>query len=763
MALLNPDKLTDQYKKALTGMRTYWDPFDEYERISRNRPHPKVVAAKLPTVTDGTLAGIIIAQPKRIIQRIPTGGIVSVDQPELAEIADYIWQNEIIPNANTNGDVIQKSWVMMSKALTYGCAASYAFFKSDGDYFGSDFKIIYIKDIILERGKVFGPDCNVLYMRQWYTELDIQRIIDKERKLAKRSKRRKDAESYQSTWNIKRLKELKRTQAKAKDPSGLNPSEKEKSPDAKFIQIIHAFQKGIKQPFYSFSPDLPEDQDLVRTWVNPDPRGKMPINFLYADIDLSNPLGRGHVELSGGMQNLIDSEVQSFQLMQKLMLNPPLMKWGNNIRGATVKYKPNAVWDMGSDPNSKIEPVDIKNYAIENFANNYGMMKNQVLALTHNQETGVGGTETGGTQSKTHAGVQQVNQVIGFDDNYMRKQFESWYQDNAECMLNLHFALNMGTRDIDLTEDWLQEKMPNMQPNQAVDINEEKKQATIAYGQVKTRLKFKVDPTSSEDVDTDTQVEHLKELLNEASSNPYLYYYMLNDGFQMKLGEAYRNLFKRLGVEGIDKIIVKMPTDDPSAQQLRGVLNPLYDKPKIDVSYQDLPPMGQIQAAANAGITLSLADVLAGPVIDPNVRGTGQNAAIPGIQDPIMNPAYAQPAPQPEAIPATPPGMATQPTTQVPTGANEPAPPQPGIAPAALPQGPPPPQAPLPPQAPQAPLPPQGAPPEGPRLSPEDTQLAHELLKAGYSPQQVVDAIDLMHQGKNQQEILQAIGQPGAK
>lgn len=779
MPILDPDKLKGDFETAHTAMRTYWDPFYEYERIARNRPHPKVVAAKLPTVTDGTLAGIIIAQPKRVIQRLPTGGLTSVDQPDLAEIADFIWNNEIIPHATTNGDMLLKSWIMMSKALTYGMQFSYQFFRNYGNGFAADFKVPYIKDLILEKGKVYGPDCNILYLRQWYTPGDIKQIIDREGRLTTRSKRRKDSQQYESPWDIPKLKELF-DMAHPKDPDALTPTESEKSPAAKFIPLIHAFERGVGRIFYTFSPDLEDGENCVREKKNRNPTGAMPISFLYADIDLSNPLGRGHVELSGAMQNMIDSEVQSYQLLQKIMLNPPVMKWGDNIRGSTVKYKPNAVWDMGNDPASKIEVVDINNEAIKNFPNNYGLMKSQILALTHNQESAVS-SDSGNTQSKTHAGVLQQNSVIGFDDNYMRRQFGYWFQDNAENMLNLHFAESDGKQEIELTKDFLAEQAPNLeqQPKQ-VTMDEAKKQAVVDYGKIKdNKFKFRVDPTTAEDEDTDSQLQQLNTLLQETSSNPYIYYYMLNDGYQLKLGEAYKDMFKRLGVEGIDKIVVKLPDDNTGqAEQLRGVMNPLYDKPKVDVPYIALPPAGQIQAAANAGITLTTADVLGGPVLDPNIRGVETPVSDPNVQIAVPNPEYggqgvgtggaipaAGPASAPTA-PATPP-PATQPDTKVmtpPPQSPAQATPAPhpgltrngvgGLMPASA-AG----QASAMQPTPSKPMPQPG----GKKLTPEDQQLAREFLAAGYSPQQVVDALVLVNHGRSHDEVLQAIGPPGGQ
>jgi hypothetical protein len=738
MSLLNPNTLKADYDPALTAMKTWWENFNEYERLARNKPHPKVIAAKLPTVTDGTLAGVINRQPKRIIQQIPTGRVKSPEEPDLADIADYIWQNEVIPHVSYNGDMIQKSWIMAKKALTYGCSVSFSFFKNAGDYFGADFSIPYIRDIIFERGQSYGPDCNVLYFRQYYTPSQIQLIIDKERRLSRKAKARQkndpSEEGYDASWNVNRLKYLKdKLAAKEKEADSRTPAERDKSPSGGLIEIIHALQTGVGAKFYSFSPDMVDGKNVVRTKVNPDPRGKMPVDFLYADIDLSNPLGVGYCEMSGGMQNMLDSEVQSYQLIQKLMLNPPVMKWGKGIKGSTIKYKNNAVWDMGNDTGSKIEVVDINNEAIANFSTNYGLMKSQILQLTNNQDSSVPGAATGGVgQSKTPAGVNQQQQMIGFDDNYFRKQYESWYQANSETLLNIHFAESDGTREIELTEDFLDDIAPNIQDgNKFVSINKNTKKAAVMYSEIKTKLKFTVDPTTSESDDDSHQVEVLKEVLADAAQNPYTYYYMLNDGYELHLGEAYYDLFQRLGSANIKKIVTKLPRDPKTGQPTSSsgvppAMNPMFDKPTIRVDYRDVEdPASRAAILTNAGAP-------------PSQNGAGM---LP------MSPSVAEAAAK---------GTDTLAPAQA-EGGQQPADPnaaQPADAGAA--------QAPATPQTdPNAQAAPdQAAEPAAAALRAGDKALAVQFLKAGYSSQQALYAITLVKRGYQHDQVMQAIGPP---
>ena len=85
-------KEEDVYQKfsdAKTFMTPLFEPLDEFERISRNRPHPGI-AKNLPKVTDGTLAALIQEQPKRIIQQIPTASVKS-DSEWMDIIAKWIF------------------------------------------------------------------------------------------------------------------------------------------------------------------------------------------------------------------------------------------------------------------------------------------------------------------------------------------------------------------------------------------------------------------------------------------------------------------------------------------------------------------------------------------------------------------------------------------------------------------------------------------------------------------------------------------------
>lgn len=525
-------------------------PFDEWERIARNKPHPGI-AKELPKVTDGTLAAIIQERPKRIVQQIPTGLVQSEDE-WIEIVAGYILESEIIPNANQSASLLQKCWAAISKADTYGSQPGFVQFINRGEYFGSDFTLPYAKDVLLEPGKLSDRDSNYIFLRTYWSKGQIKQLLSKESSLSASAKKRGD--TYEMGWDTGKLQELLEMGARQKDVTNQTPTEKNKMLNNGFFEIVHAFQQGVKANFYSFSPAMPDGENILRTKVNKDPRGVIPIHFMYSTVDLSNPLGRGSVELSGGMQNLIDSEVQSYQYMRSLLINPPLKVTGK-VTG--IKYAPGAQWKRNSI-NDDVEPVTLETKSLESFPNNYGLIKSQILQLNAG---GSGDTstsaDTGNQSSKTPQGVKNAVAQLGVSDNYIRKQFEDWWGEMCETMLNIYFAERSGTQEL-IVDDETAQKLIKIRPG-AVQNNT----IRVDYDTETPKLKFKVDASSSNLKDNADQLDKASNILEIATKYPQLD--KVNGG-PIDLTELADRIVSMTGLEDPEKIVVKPDPSQPQEQ-----------------------------------------------------------------------------------------------------------------------------------------------------------------------------------------------------
>lgn len=522
-------------------------PYDELERVKNNRPHPSIDPA-YPKTTDGTTAAKVREVPRRAVQQLPYGK-ADVDGDEaLSVLSDFMLHEEIIPNSCTQDEVLGKSWKAIEDSQTYGHADGMVFYKADGDYFGTDFRVPYVKDVYLEAGKGSFSECNFVFIRSWYQKSDIQNIIDKENKLAKSAKAR--GEKYESPWDLKKLKELiKESKGSEKSSEVKTDSEKNMNMRTQGFEIIHGMQKGKGATFYGYSTS--KGIGICKRQKNPDPRGKMPIHRMYFEADLSNPEGRGIVELVAPLQNYLDSSLQAYQYIRALMYAPPLIKRGTYNK-TQIQYRPNAIIDLGSDPQARLEPLSINNPAITNFSQDFGLVKSQILNLFGSDDQSVSSTVGNPGFSKTDAGVNARQALIAINDNFIRKRYEQWIGEIFETELNLYFQLTQGDREFKLDEEWL-EKFADKQ-SEYFEVIEDT--LIVHFSEIQDlEIEFEVEATTSKAPDDNETKEKLLEGVKTLTETGLIQY--------VDPTELTKRLMIQIGVEDPEKLLV-----DPQQQMM---------------------------------------------------------------------------------------------------------------------------------------------------------------------------------------------------
>lgn len=515
-SFLTTENVFKRYSESKSYTEKLTEPFDEFERIALNKPFDGI-DPRYPKTTDGTTASIIRKTGKRVVQQLPTGVITSDDESAwLPVIAQFIYTNKILPYANDEYDLIQKCWTYIEKSLTFGAAATYTPLLNHDGYICPDVTSPYWGDIFIQPGKKSGYSSNYIFLRSWWQQEDIEALIKGEQNLAREARKR--GEKYESTWDLNALKEVKRA-ITAKDEQARTPSEEDRGVSPEGIELVTGFQKGVGAKFFTFNPDK---KTIVRTKINKDPRGKMPIDWLYGDIDGSNPLGRGLVELIGGLQNLIDSDMQMYQFNRALMLAPPVVKRGNFNKNKIV-YAPNVIIDVGTDPEASVEPLIIDTSAVINYPDLYGLQKSQLLNLVSSPDTSIGADVGNPGFGKTPTAINTQKANISIDDNYVRKMFEAWWENWSETAINLFFAERTGIEELQLDTDTANKlrKLADEGKFDPAQISEENK-VMIDYDTATPALKFRVDASTSKMKDDADQLEALSGLLTTVRENPIL-------------------------------------------------------------------------------------------------------------------------------------------------------------------------------------------------------------------------------------------------
>jgi len=548
----------ENFSELWTASERYMDdlrrPFDEWERVKNNRPHPSIDPA-YPKTTDGTTAAKVREVPRRAVQQIPYG-TVEVDGDEaLSDLANFVLKEEIIPNSDTQDDVLGKSWKAIEDQLTYGHVDGFVFYKVDGDYFGTDFRVPYVKDVYLEAGKGTFAEANCVFVKTWYQRSDIQKIIDKEESLAKNARKR--GEKYTPSWDIEKLKKMiaDKKEGGEKQNTDKTDSEKDRNIKTSGFEVIHGFQKGKKAKFYAYTSV--EDLKIIKTQVNPDPRGVMPIERMYYECDFSNPEGRGIVELVAPLQNFLDSSLQSYQFIRALMYAPPLLKKGTYNK-SQIQYRPNAIIDLGTDPNARLEALSINNPAITNFSQDYGLIKSQILNLFGSDDQSISSTVGNPGFSKTDAGVNARQALIGLNDNFIRKRYETWIGNIFCTQLNLYFQLTQGDRVFGIDEDE-KERLSRHQSEYFEVIDDT---VVVHFSKLQdVEINFEVEASTSKSQDSNETKEKLLEALKTLSETGLLQF--------TNPEEITKRILIQIGVEDPEKLLVN--PSDQMAQSADGL------------------------------------------------------------------------------------------------------------------------------------------------------------------------------------------------
>ena len=513
---LDEENIFELYDLAKEHTEKLTEPFAEFSRIARNKPHPKI-PKRFPKTTDGTASSIISKAPRRVIQQLPSGVIESEDEYSIWPIlADFTYRTEILPLANAEYDLIQKCWVTVENGQTFGSQSVYTPMIDHDGKITPDYLTPYWGDIFVQPGKKSGYDCNYVFMRTWWQEGDVEKLMADEESRKKNAKNAQVA--YESHWDLAALKEILDAIVD-KDETSKTPAEEELGLDASGIEIVTGFQVGVGATFFTFNPDK---KKILRRKPNKDLRGKIPIDWYYFDIDGSNPLGRSLLDLIGPLQNLIDSDMQAYQYNRALALQPPMNAYGNiNIK--TLSTAPNAVNKI-TDANAKLEPMTIDTSAIRDYPSLYGLQKSQMLNLVSSPDTSISAEVGNPGFGKTPTAIKTQNAQVSVDDNAMRKGFEALWENWSETSINILFGERTGEHTIQLdkeTANKIRELEVEGRELEDYELTDDNK-ITIDFDQITSPLHFRVDASTSKVNTESAQLEALQILVQSLDASESL-------------------------------------------------------------------------------------------------------------------------------------------------------------------------------------------------------------------------------------------------
>lgn len=601
---LDEKQLKDALVESEAYMRDFWKNIPELQRITRGKPG-KVPKGK-PRVTDGTLAGIRREMPKQIIQRLPSGRAIIHGHEDYEDYANAVLTDIILCYANSGGTPYAKAKRAIRNTVDIGSAWAECFFNRTGDILHADYKILTYNHVLFEKGKVSEFDLNFMPIVEYYTKTDLLAIIKNP--------------AYKDEWDFTNLQALIDSGEAEKDADQRTEEEKKQSAPVGYFKVVTFYQRGVGATFYKYAPKIDK---VVWQKVSTDPRGIIPVHGLVAEDDDYNPLGEPLARISAGKQNLLDFDMQMYQYGQGMAYSPPTKLWGNTPE-SKIKIAPDAVIKLnGTRATDDFEAVNLSNQATSNFANNYGLIKSQIL-----NETGRTGDTSIDTSSgnvgfgKTPAAIKQNGTRLSASDNDINLSYELWQGRVYETLLNIHFAESSGNKQLELESETIQRYKFNKRP-------------TVNYDADIGKIKFKVNASTSRQMSDEEMAANMQQI--QPLMTPQNSYYLGQIGWKLDVGEFNKQLLQRLSVDSMDKILTKM--NDKEAADAKKQPFPIIDQPQFRINSADLSQeqitailqqQGGVQVQPGGDPHIDLVDIINDPTTPPSVKAQIQQRA--GLQ-----------------------------------------------------------------------------------------------------------------------------------
>lgn len=565
---LDESEIGKIYNDSKTEAHIWREDYPAYERLADNGLL-EGLDPNLPEVNDGSLSAALFKLPKRIVSSKLSGTVKAIDRDEawVGELANMVWQKEIIPYANTQAPFTRKWKDAVRKAAIYGSVPLITLFVEKDGRRHSDFIVGQPQDVTLEPGKVSDYDSDVQFWDVYYTKLQLENMIEE----AKKETKDKDSDSY-NKWDIKAMQEILAGDNKEERNSLDTPrQQQDKNVRPKGFKFCVVAQKGVNAPFYMYHK---ETKKTIRKWSNPDPTGDSIIHFLYCYQDFINPYGTGIVKLAGGTQNVLDYMRQADILATQIGIRPPISIEGDadSVDLESIVYTQDALWFTG---NAKVVRQELANGVYQQLPERMAMYKTSLNQLIPTGDTSITSGSGDPQYSKTPAGVKFQAASLSIDDEDFKDNLYVTYAAVAKSMINTHFANMEGTDLMKLNDDEKDILMKAGLEFPEGEDGEVSNEVEIVWDTMRATFDFEVDPEQDKAKDDADKLEGLMKVAELTASDPNLEQELAMSNKKLNKGELFAEIISLTSDN--DKIVTDIGPEEQQEQQQRMMQDPNAD------------------------------------------------------------------------------------------------------------------------------------------------------------------------------------------
>ena len=544
---------------ALTQFRESWD--DKERALLAQTSDSFSGNVTRARVTDAALSTLAFERQARVAAQLPTGKIHAASKADegKAKLLNIVLQRYILPNANSQFDMLIKQRMWGVYASVYGSMPMLYDYRVDDQY--------------------IGPDCWLIDPRCFLPQPGFNSIQDMDWCMVSTIKSLKELESLSqrknTTWDKKALKKLLK-EAKDGKPSRDDDSNKDsvtstsrytKEQAKGRVELITKYESGDGGHWITFAPDY--KGLILRNIPNPHKSGKIPIVMRHCFPLLNSIYGLGDFERGMKIQKAKDSflglrlEYAKNKVFPSLKINP------SNVTMSTIKNQANGRW-LVKDMRNSAEPVTYGNDSENAFQNTYQTLDGILMNQFGTSDTRVNGESGMGGFGKTPQALKMLESRENARDTWDRFMHEKASEELYEGMTNLLSVKMEKPIDFNLFEEDIR-ALGQDHPNMEVFSDGKSGKITLAKKDVKNEkgYRYLIDANSSMRQDDEAQLQALMQLLNIRMSAPDLEAMLNQNGKTWDLAEHIKKVFLSSGIQDPEQIL-----KDMEQRGAQGVVDP---------------------------------------------------------------------------------------------------------------------------------------------------------------------------------------------
>lgn len=542
--------------------------WDEKESLLLGRNKDRVSNQTKSNVFDPRLSTIAIERMNRVMAQHATGRVRALDNPndKLASLSlDLTLNRYIIPNADSQYDLLTKFKLQDLYSLVYGSYATLVDYRIDDDYIGPDMWLIPIRHLFPEANSTTIEDSNHAFIDTWVSKKWLKsrpsstwKNIDKVLLTLSEGSSEKDGDQQS-------VLERENSVIKAKGDSGLVRLRTRYERDRWVTYAVDA--SGLLQ------------NCIVRDIANPQKNNEIPIVVKHAFPLIDRFYGLGEFERGKTLQYSINSLWNLYLDGLKMKIFPPMIYNANGVVLSTLNYLPGAKW-AETIPNS-IRQFQTSGQSEQAFQSTYNTLLASILNQAGTTDTTIS-KDVDVTQGKTPQALQMMASREGARDAWDRFMMEKTVEKTFNLMIDLLTTKQEKPIDLTLFEGEIA-KLRAAYPDQAEEVAEIFESGSVAKMKVSKEMyakpngepgKYKFDIETGTTMKKDDAQEHaaLTELLAMITKMPGMAEQAASGQIQMgnmtiNVGELIKRHIITSGVQDSDKIITEVDMNTPQGQE----------------------------------------------------------------------------------------------------------------------------------------------------------------------------------------------------